>query len=179
MNEYSLTNPENYKKELNTSSKEVINKYKSIIIEYLKEINKYFLEKKPNLNLYKFLLIRGLDTINHIFTHILIYTKNLSIAHIHSQKAVYYYLEFINQIYQDKNIFLQLTSREAVIYVYKKTIYDIVVKNKYTDSVNFLKILNILKKNIQECANIISENSGNHLSQIEEYFHTNAFKIVL
>ena len=115
MNEYSLTNPENYKKELNTSSKEVINKYKSIIIEYLKEINKYFLEKKPNLNLYKFLLIRGLDTINHIFTHILIYTKNLSIAHIHSQKAVYYYLEFINQIYQDKNIFLQLTSREAVI----------------------------------------------------------------
>jgi Glu-tRNA(Gln) amidotransferase subunit E-like FAD-binding protein len=46
-------------------------------------------------------------------------------AYYHSQKAFYYYTEFIGQITGDQNVFLQLTSRDAMMFVYKKTIFEI------------------------------------------------------
>jgi hypothetical protein len=56
---------------------------------------------------------------------LLLYTKNLDLTHFHCQKSFYYYVEFVGQILEDDKTFLQLTSRDATIYVYKKTIYDI------------------------------------------------------
>jgi hypothetical protein len=78
-----------------------------------------------NLLYFKFILIRGLETISTIFRLILFFTKNISLAIYHSQKAFYVYIEFIEQISDVQNSFLQLTSRDAVLFVYKKTIFEI------------------------------------------------------
>ena len=69
--------------------------------------------------------IRGLDTITHGFIMLLYYTQHLETVYNYSEKSLYLYIEFIEQIDFDKNSFLQLSSKDAVIYVYKKTLYEI------------------------------------------------------
>jgi hypothetical protein len=49
----------------------------------------------------------------------------MDIAFYHSQKAFYFYIEFIEQINHDQNAYLKLNSKDAILFVYKKTIYDI------------------------------------------------------
>ena len=39
--------------------------------------------------------------------------------------AFYFYTEFVSQISEDEKMFLQLTSRDATNYVYKKTVFEI------------------------------------------------------
>jgi len=55
------------------------------------------------------------------------YTKNLELTIYQCKKALYYYIEFIGQI-SDVSLhhsYLQLNSKDATLFVYKKTIYDI------------------------------------------------------
>ena len=124
---YSLHNTDNFKKTLDYSSSEILIKYIELLTEYLK----YFFEnsKIKNTIYLKFIVIRGIETITHVFNTILHYTKNLEITYLHCQKAYYYYTEFICQISEDQHIFLQLSSKDAIMYVYKKTIYEI--NNEY------------------------------------------------
>jgi hypothetical protein len=53
----------------------------------------------------------------------------------HCQKSYSYYIEFIGQIGDDAVTYLQLNSKDAALFVYKKTIFDILeeVKKKYTE----------------------------------------------
>jgi hypothetical protein len=76
-----------------------------------------------------FITIRGLDTITNVFNYILYHTKNLDLTYYHCQKSFYFYIEFVGQITEDDKMFLQLTTRDATIYVYKKTIFEI--NNEY------------------------------------------------
>ena len=50
-------------------------------------------------------------------------------TYFHCQKSFYFYVEFVGQISDDEKTFLQLTSRDATTYVYKKTVFDI--NNEY------------------------------------------------
>ena len=112
-----------FNKELNRSIFEIVDKYVALIGEYYA-----FIRDNPNIihkKQYPYLLARGLDTITHVFTIILFYTKNLEITYYHSQKSFYFYVEFIEQILDANNAFLHLDSRDASIFVYKKTIYEI------------------------------------------------------
>jgi hypothetical protein len=43
----------------------------------------------------------------------------------HTQKSFIYYIEFITQIGDENNNFLQLNSKDATLFVYKKTIFEI------------------------------------------------------
>ena len=121
---YSLHNSENYVHTLTHSSSEILNKYRLIVIEYLLFINETINSCKTNDNC-KFIILRGLTTISYVFIFILHSSRNLNMAYYHSQKAFYYYTEFIGQITGDQNVFLQLTSRDAMMFVYKKTIFEI------------------------------------------------------
>lgn len=112
-----------FNKELNRPISEIVDKYVALIGEYYA-----FIRENPNIihkKQYPYLLARGLDTITHVFTIILFYTKNLEITYYHSQKSFYFYVEFIEQILDAQNAFLHLDSRDASIFVYKKTIYEI------------------------------------------------------
>lgn len=120
---YSLHNSENFKKELDYEINDVVNKLSELFIEYFKFITENIKLKKTNFS--RFIITRGLDTITNVFNHILFYTKNLDATYFHCQKAFYFYVEFVGQISEDEKMFLQLSSRDATTYVYKKTIFEI------------------------------------------------------
>jgi len=92
--------------------------------------------------------MRGLETITHVFKNILLNTKNLEMSYYHGQKAFYYYVEFIGQISEEQNQFLQLSSRDATMYVYKKTIFEIVSEHKKS-SVSLDKELEVKLKGLK------------------------------
>ena len=120
---YSLHNSENFKKELEPEIHDIVNKISDLFIEYFKCIKENIKLKKTNFS--RFIITRGLDTIVNVFNHILFYTKNINTTYFHCQKAFYFYIEFVSQISEDEKMFLQLTSRDATNYVYKKTIFEI------------------------------------------------------
>lgn len=122
-NNYSLYNIENYRKELESDIGEVTKKYSELLIEYYKFAVENI--KIKNTPFSRFIITRGLDTITNVFYNILYYTKNVDLTYFHCQKSFYFYVEFVGQISEDEKMFLQLTSRDATTYVYKKTIFEI------------------------------------------------------
>lgn len=125
---YSLHNSENYKKELESEISDVVEKISQLFVDYFKFITDNIKLKKTKFS--QFIITRGLDTITHVLNYILLYTKNLDVMYFHCQKAFYFYVEFVGQISEDEKMFLQLSSRDASTYVYKKTIFDINVELK-------------------------------------------------
>ena len=136
MKDNSLQNVENYKKDVYTN----INNNNSIMAEnhnemdtymkYVNVINQYLLFgietiKNKNSEYLKYILIKGLFTISHVFKMLLLLTRNLDLTYYHCQKSYSYYIEFIGQIGDDAITYLQLNSKDAALFVYKKTIFDI------------------------------------------------------
>lgn len=144
---YILYNSGNYKPVIENTVSEILTKFVSVIVEYMRFISeKITMKNKPY---YKFIFERGLDTLLHIFSVIFYYTKNLELTFYHSQKAYYFYIEFIEQISDDNITFLQLSSRDAIMFVYKKTIFDINneyrknIKEPSVDEKNILSIVSL------------------------------------
>ena len=128
--QYSLHNADNYLDSFHssltttsTTTTDILNKYKILVLEYLQFILENMNCKSDEI--YKYIVLRGLTTITHVFQLTLLHTKNLNLSYFHSQKAFYYYVEFIGQITGEQNTFLQLTSKDAIMFVYKKTIFEI------------------------------------------------------
>jgi hypothetical protein len=158
--DFSLHNFDNYKQSFDYETREVIEKYIFLSNEFLK----FILEKTKfkNNNYSKFIINRGYETITNIFNIILYFTKNLDLTFYHCQKGYYYYIEFIEQISYEQHMFLQLNSRDATTYVYKKTIFEL--NSNATE-------------NIQSCP----KNIKNKLELIDQYIKTfkNIFDIFL
>jgi hypothetical protein len=144
MNEYDLQNIENYNKTIIENEDEIYARYTNIIIQYLLlGIEKI---KNHNADYVKYILIKGVFTISYVFKILLMYTCNLQLTYHHCQKSYSYYIEFIGQIGDDAVTYLQLNSKDAALFVYKKTIFDILeeVKKKYTEvDVNEKKNINV------------------------------------
>ena len=132
--QYTLYNTENYNKNIGNTVQEILPNFMNILTEYMKFISEKITMKKKSY--YLFIVERGIDTLIHVFSMIFYYTKNLPLTIYHTQKAYYFYIEFIEQISDDNITFLQLSSRDAVLFVYKKTIYDL--NNEYKK--NMVKI---------------------------------------
>ena len=129
MKDNSLQNIENYKKD---SSGDAVVSYNEmdIYMKYVNVINQYLLFgietiKNKNSEYLKYILIKGLFTISHVFKMLLLFTQNLDLTYYHCQKSYSYYIEFIGQIGDDAVTYLQLNSKDAALFVYKKTIFDI------------------------------------------------------
>lgn len=121
---YILYNTSNYKSSIEKSVLEILNKFIEVIVEYIHII----LEKRTIKNeIYNdFIFERGFDTLKHVFLIIFYYTKNLDLTFYHTQKAYYFYIEFIEQITDDNVVtFLRLGSRDAIMFVYKRTIFEL------------------------------------------------------
>ena len=133
MNEFDLQNIENYNKTITDNEDEIYARYTNIIIQYLLlGIEKI---KNHNADYVKYIVIKGMFTISYVFKMLLMYTCNLQLTYHHCQKSYSYYIEFIGQIGDDAVTYLQLNSKDAALFVYKKTIFDILeeVKKKYTE----------------------------------------------
>jgi len=119
---YSINNTDNYNISCNIDLRNIINKY----MEY---INNFFLLIKDNTyfkqySYSKYLIINGIQTVNHILNMLIIYTKNIDLTFHHIERSFIYYVEFINQI-MINNGSLNLNSKDASIFIYKKILYDI------------------------------------------------------
>lgn len=121
--QYALNNVDNYKSIFECLLQDILTKFVSVIIEYMKFMSEKIVIK--NKHYYRFIFERGIETISHVFINTLYFTKNLDLSFYHSQKAYYFYIEFIEQISDENVTFLQLSSRDAILFVYKKTIYEI------------------------------------------------------
>lgn len=119
-----LSELDNYRpqfQEKNLSS--VLTKYIEIVCMFVLHAGEKIVLR--NNRHYLFILARGLETLLHCFRFVLLYTRNTDLALCHCKKACYYYAEFIQQIGQDSNSFLRLTSKDATLFVYKKTIFGL------------------------------------------------------
>jgi hypothetical protein len=138
MKDNSLQNVENYKKDIyinsnnnnnNNATPENHNEMDTYM-KYVNVVNQYLLFgietiKNKNSEYLKYILIKGLFTISHVFKMLLLFTRNLDLTYYHCQKSYSYYIEFIGQIGDDAVTYLQLNSKDAALFVYKKTIFDI------------------------------------------------------
>ena len=118
-----LNNSKNYKNSLEDNLGDIIKKYIFLIKEYLILCGEAIFMK--NEGYYKYILKKGINTLEHIFMMLLLYTRNLELTCHHCQKSAYYYIEFIGQIGDDNHTCLQLNSKDACLFIYKKTIFEI------------------------------------------------------
>jgi len=163
-NVFSLQNVSNYKEKLEDDCSSIIEKYLQIILQYLKQITEN--TKIKNNQHFFFILMKGLDALYYVFLNILMYTRNLNIAYYNTQKAYYYYIEFIEQINNRNRNSLNLNSKDAIMYVYQKTIFEINNEIKMEIKINkeerdiydslfaFHKIYKILFKSFYDKYNI-------------------------
>ena len=141
-NIFSLQNLDNYRKNIDNTTCEITEKYYMLISEYYKFITENI--KVKNTGFSRFIIMRGLDTITNVFNTIFYYTKNIDLTYFHCQKSFYFYVEFVGQISEDEKMFLQLSSRDATTYVYKKTIYEIngEIKKNLNANINSINTIN-------------------------------------
>lgn len=133
VNKYNLLNNENFNNTFEFSQQQVCSKYIILINDYIKQC---YDNIQIHNNIYKnFIIKKGINTISYIFKLLLIYTKNLDVIIYNCQKSFVYYIEFIGQICDDNNSFLQLNSKDATLFIYKKTIFEI--NNDYRKNINF------------------------------------------
>ena len=155
--QYLLYNVDNYKANIQNTLPEILTKFIEVLIEYMRLISEKINIK--NKQYYIYIFERGIETLIHIFSMIFYYTKNLELTFYHSQKAYYFYIEFIEQISDDNITFLQLSSRDALMFVYKKTIFEI--NNDYKKTNRFLtdeerNIISYIETNISIYKKLVS-----------------------
>jgi len=155
----NIQNVESYNSEINENYYDIFNKYVLIIIDYFKHCHDNMCIQNEQYK--KYIIKQGIKTIKHVFFILLLYTKNLEITCYNCQKAYVYYIEFIGQITEDNHSFLQLNSKDAALFVYKKTIFDI---------------------NIETQKNYISQTSDNNkikiIDKLIEIYNTIIFKLI-
>lgn len=190
--ELSLKNLDNYKKNLIYSNNDIIKVYNSIILNCLTHAKKNLNIKNKSYLIY--LLKNCIFIINEVFIILLINTNNLDIVVQYAQKAFFYYIEFIGQIGDNNHDFLKLTSNDAKIFVYKKTIFDLIKVIKNNDNIddyNIIKLkieiinlviysyLNNVKTiddinfidELYKISNVINENYNDNIKKFIEYYN--------
>lgn len=119
-----LTDEENYKSSFSLQDLDTgLIIYARIISNFIKD----FVEdiNLSGLSQYSFIIEKGIETITNVYKTILLYSKNLELAEYHSEKASIYYIEFISQL-----VGSEINVRETIMFVYKKTIFDIDTERK-------------------------------------------------
>ena len=129
--------------------KQILQEYKSLISEFIIHISDSV--KLHDKSYYEFIIKRGLDTLLHCFKMLLLYTKNIGQVSYYCKKALCYYVEFIGQIAQDSNSYLQLNTKDATLFVYKKTIFEIDndFRKKYVFNLDEKETLELITLNIE------------------------------
>ena len=132
---FNLQRNTNYKIHINNTIDEIVEAYNKVITNYIKLITEQITYKNRQHFIYNF--SKGLEIINHVFKLLFYYTKNIELTYYHSSKAYIFYVEFIEQLSNDSMTYLQLTNRDAINFVFKRTIFEINKKevDKYLNEI--------------------------------------------
>ena len=123
MSHYNIDFVDNYLAQYNVTAIDLFTRYLHIIKEFIAQSKDIACLR--NTNYFKHVVVKGVETLTHAFRCLLMYTKNMELAHYNCKKAIYYYVEFVGQLEDDKHEALKLTLNDAVLFVYKKTIFEI------------------------------------------------------
>jgi hypothetical protein len=121
--EQQLSDITNYRHTIDNNFKNIINVYYSLIERYFNKFSE--LNERKDTVYVKYVVRKGVEIINHVFTQCLIYTKNLELTFQTTQSAFLYYCEFMSQIGIESHSYLKLNVKDATLFVYKKTIFEI------------------------------------------------------
>ena len=158
MNNYDADNIEIYKETFNCDIEIAFFKYTNIIEDFFIGSKKF--EKYEH---YRYILIKGIENIYHVFNMLLFYSKNIDFTHYHSQRTFLYYCEFVEQVKDDNNNLLNLSIKDATMFIYKKILYSV---KKNVHSISDIEEKNILTldKIIMLYNNLLSNSiiSNNH-----------------
>jgi len=138
-----------------------VEKYSDIVVEFIEFI--YNQQYKTNTNYQMYVLLKGLQSLQHIFSFILLYTCNLQLATYNVQKAFYYYVEFVEQIQKEEQFYVKFNLNDAILFIYKKTIYEI--------NPDYIKTIQISEETILTLKQInnILDDINDFLIQMIEY----------
>jgi len=100
----------------------VIDKYYMVIEELLVELQK-LLNTINDIDISSCMYI-AINSIHRVFEYVLIKTKNIEKAFYYAQKTYFYYIEYMEQIHRS-NLQNTLNQTDAVLFIYKKTIFEI------------------------------------------------------
>jgi hypothetical protein len=132
---------------------------------------------------------KGVDVILNVFAMILLYTKNLELAIEYTNNSIYYFIEYVTQISTTNTefVFVNLTIKDAILYVYRKSIFEINDNHKrnfkcnpdetlYFEIVNsFIKTYTVILKSFITNKNYIKsdiEDIKVHIYKINSYILT-------
>ena len=117
---FLLTNESNYYVKVKSM-------YSDVVKSFCNLVNFYVSYSIENMNIKdKDIFYTGLNVVQHIFRIMFLYTKNLELSFYNTQQSIYYFVEYISQITDNNdNIFFNLSIKDAVIYVYTRTIFEI------------------------------------------------------
>ena len=151
VHKYELSTINHYNKKI------AMHQYRYIFKKYIQLISEFLICAARNISFhnkkyYLFMIQRGLETIMHCFKILFMYTKNIDLTIYHCKKAYCYYIEFIGQISENGHTYLQLNSKDAILFVYKKTIFQI--NNDYRKNFILEKEENTFLKNITQLLDI-------------------------
>ena len=188
-NKIGIHNVNNYNSNFDNNICIILIRYNTLISGFLKYFSENIFIK--NIDYLNYILVKGIETICHIFKFLNLYTKNLDLVIHNSQRAYIYYIEFIGQIGDDTNSnFLQLNSKDASLFVYKKTIFelnqdfkkdfslnkshecDIESINIYLEMYNNLiyKTINKFSSNLPDIINYINQDLNISMQTIINFF---------
>ena len=172
-----LKNIENYNLLCDFNILEACDAYINIILHYIKH-NDLILK---TINLYTF---KGIEIICNIFLYTLLYTKNLKLTIETTHNATYLFVEYIYQIFNKDNefVFVNLTINDAIMYVYRKTIFEINDnhKKKFKNSVlekQIYEIITIFVKSYNLFIQPIIEKLKNEIDMNNKYEILDDFNI--
>ena len=122
----SLYDKSNYKEECSDTFDEIIDSYRTCIESFLIDYAKVY---SINESYNTFIIAKGVKCITNVFCMYLYYSNNLAFTEVISNNSLLYFIEFIGQIKQTN--LTEFDSKDVLLFVYKKTIFDI-VKTKHT-----------------------------------------------
>lgn len=178
MSQYDLSLIDNYRSQYDCNEREMFSRYMALVSEFCVQAEESI--KVSRLDYFAYVCVKGLETLTHVFRMLLLYSKNLDITFYNCKKALYYYLEFIGQIGEDNHEFLKLTSNDASLFVYKKTVFSVnqsyrkeydEIEKLTTDNLFTLTelFLSIFKREVPKRVNNSTEDLTNTLRTLTDY----------
>jgi hypothetical protein len=108
---------------------ELIEKYILLLMEYIHLVNSS--EIIPQLENTTSVFQIGVNALAHIYKITFLITKNVESAGCYTQKGIYCYLEYIEQMNRTNSLH-NLDNMDAILFVYDKTLTDVYAPNGIT-----------------------------------------------
>jgi hypothetical protein len=151
----------------------------NVIFEYLKSFNSIIKQKNKQYSIS--VIKKGISMLKNVMNVLFLYTRNIDMIHSHLNKSFLYYIEFIEQIGEEGNSFLQLSSKDAVLFVYKKTLFEINTdyKKNMTYTKEETKIINAILDTLNLFVFITEYVIFKNLTSLKDIDHENIYKKII